>query len=107
MMVYDGYVYAMYASVGLNRNFQAIYRAKIEEAHRAEAWQLFQHGTAWHSEPVVNEGMGLWGQSFSGFVDRNGQFQVCSPRRTRNEPRNDQSGDAALGQTASRPRLCA
>ncbi len=83
MFVYDGYVYAPYASVALNRNFQAIYRAKIEEAHRPEAWHLFQHGTAWHSEPVVNEGMGIWGQSFSGFVDRNGQFQVLFPSRER------------------------
>ena len=82
-MVYDGYVYALYASVGLNRNFQAVYRAKLEEAHRAEAWQLFQHGTAWHSEPVPNEGMGIWGQSFSGFVDRDGQFQVLFPSRER------------------------
>jgi hypothetical protein len=83
MMVYDGYVYAPYASVALNRNFQAIYRAKLEEAHRPEAWQLFQYGTAWHSEPVVNEGMGIWGQSFSGFVDRDGQFQVLFPSRER------------------------
>jgi len=83
MMVHDGYVYAMYASVGLNRNFQATYRAKVEEAHRAEAWQLFQHGTAWHSEPVVNEGMGIWGQSYSGFVDRDGQLQVLFPSRER------------------------
>jgi hypothetical protein len=83
MMAYDGYVYAMYASVALNRNFQAIYRAKVEEAHRAEAWQLFQHGSAWHSEPVANEGMGIWGQSFSGFVDREGQFQVLFPSRER------------------------
>lgn len=83
MMVHDGYVYAPYASVALNRNFQAIYRAKIEDAHRPEAWHLFQHGTAWHSEPVVNEGMGIWGQSFSGFVDRQGQFQVLFPSRER------------------------
>jgi hypothetical protein len=82
-MVYDGYVYALYASVGLNRDFQAIYRAKVEEAHLAEAWQLFQHGTAWHSEPVVNEGVGIWGQSYSGFVDREGQLQVLFPSRER------------------------
>ncbi len=82
-IVCDGYIYALYASVGLNRDFQAIYRAKLEEAHRPEAWQLFQHGTAWHSEPVANEGMGIWGQSFSGFVDRDGQLQVLFPSRER------------------------
>jgi hypothetical protein len=82
-MVHDGYLYAPYTSVGLNRNFQVIYRAKLEDAHRADAWRLFQHGTAWHSEPVVNEGMGIWGQTFSGFVDRDGQFQVIFPSRER------------------------
>jgi hypothetical protein len=82
-MVHDGYVYSSSASVALNRNFQIIYRAKIEEAHRPEAWHLFQNGTAWHSEPVVNEGMGIWGQSYSGFVDRDGQFQVLFPSRER------------------------
>ena len=83
MMVHDGYVYAMYASVQMNRNFQAIYRAKVEDAHRPEAWRLFQYGTAWHSEPVANEAMGIWGQSFSGFVDRDGQLQVLFPSRER------------------------
>ncbi|MBN2580476.1 MAG: hypothetical protein JXB10_15940 [Pirellulales bacterium] len=82
-IVYDGYVYANYASVALNRNFQAIYRARIEDAHRPEAWELFQHGTAWHSEPAVNEGLGIWGQSYSGFVDRDGQLQVLFPSRER------------------------
>ena len=106
MMVYDGYVYAPYASVALNRNFQAIYRAKVEDAHRPEAWQLFQYGTAWHSEPVVNEGMGIWGQSFSGFVDRDGQFQVLFPSRERETNLGTISlADAALGQTASRPGI--
>ena len=81
-MVHDGYVYASCTSIGLNRNFQAIYRAKLEDAHRADSWQLFQHGTAWHSEPVPNEGVGIWGQTYSGFVDRDGQLQVLFPSRT-------------------------
>ncbi|MBN2023358.1 MAG: hypothetical protein JW809_11270 [Pirellulales bacterium] len=83
IMVHDGYVYAPHASVGLNRNFQAIHRARLEDAHRPEAWRLFQHGTAWHSEPVPHEAMGIWGQSFSGFVDREGLFQVLFPSRER------------------------
>ncbi|HNS18898.1 MAG TPA: hypothetical protein PKH24_00285 [Sedimentisphaerales bacterium] len=82
-MVHDGYVYSQSTSVSRNRNFQAIYRAKIEEAHRPEAWRLYQHGSTWHSEFVVNEEMGLWGQTYSGFVDRDGQFQVLFPSRER------------------------
>jgi hypothetical protein len=82
-MVHDGHIYASFTSVALNRNFQAVYRAPIEEGHRPEAWQLFQHGTAWHSDPVPNEGMGIWGQTYSGFVDKQGQFQVLFPSRER------------------------
>jgi hypothetical protein len=82
-MVHDGYIYSTSASVALNRNFQITYRAKIEEAHRPEAWHLFQNGTAWHSEPVPNEALGIWGQSYSGFVDRDGLFQVLFPSRER------------------------
>ena len=82
-VIYDGYVYSQGASVSLHRDFQVIYRAKVEEAHRPEAWQLYQHGSAWHSEFVLNEGMGIWGQSYSGFVDRDGQFQVLFPSRER------------------------
>jgi hypothetical protein len=82
-MVHDGYVYLPAASVAINRDFQMIYRAKIEAAHRPEGWHLYQNGTAWHSEPVVSEGMGIWGQSFTGFVDRDGQFQAMFPSRER------------------------
>jgi hypothetical protein len=67
--------------VAANRNFQVIYRASIESAHRPEAWQLDQHGTAWHTEYVPHEGLGIWGQTFSGFVDPQGQFQVLFPSR--------------------------
>jgi hypothetical protein len=82
-MTYDGYVYLPTTSVALNRNFQAIFRAKTEEAQRPDAWHLYQNGTAWHSDPVPNEALGIWGQTFSGFVDRDGQFNVLSPSRER------------------------
>jgi hypothetical protein len=82
-MVHDGYVYASNTSVAANRNFQAVYRAKLPSAHRPEGWELFQHGTAWHSEPVACEGLGIWGQTYSGFVDSQGQFQVLFPSRER------------------------
>jgi hypothetical protein len=80
-MVHSGYLYASHTSVAANRNFQAVYRAPVERAHRADAWTLHQHGTAWHAEPVANEGLGIWGQTYSGFVDRQGEFQVLFPSR--------------------------
>lgn len=82
-VIHDGSVYSQGTSVSLNRNFQVIHRAKIEAAHRPEGWQLYQHGSAWHGEWGVNEELGIWGQSYSGFVDREGQFQVLFPSRER------------------------
>jgi hypothetical protein len=82
-MVHDGYVYALLSSAALNRNLQIMYRAPIEEAHRPGAWKLYQYGTAWHSEPVPNEGVGIWGQSYTGFVDRGGALHVLAPSRER------------------------
>ena len=79
--VHEGRIYAPCTSVALNRNFQVVYRAAIETAHRPEAWELFQHGTAWHGEPVANEGFGIWGQTYSGFVDRQGALNVLFPSR--------------------------
>lgn len=79
--VQDGYVYDPKTSVGANRNHQVIHRARIEEAHRPEAWSLYQHGTAWHAEPVPHEGFGIWGQTFSGAVDAEGQLRVLFPSR--------------------------
>ncbi len=72
---HEDYVYAPATSLGANRNFQIVYRAKIEEAHRPEAWEVFQSGSVWHSEAVENEASGIWGQTFSGFVDQ-GVFHV-------------------------------
>jgi hypothetical protein len=69
--------------VARNHNFQAIYRAEMEQAHRPQAWRLYQHGTAWHSEYVPHEGLGIWGQTFSGFVDSKGDLQVLFPCRER------------------------
>jgi hypothetical protein len=82
-MVHDGFIYATSSSVALNRDFQVIYRAPIEQAHRPDAWQLYQHGTAWHSDFVPNEDFGIWGQSYSGFVDRGGLLHVLFPSRER------------------------
>jgi hypothetical protein len=77
--VHEGYIYAPNTSVAMNRNFQVIYRAKIEEAHRPDAWELYQNGTAWHADFAPHEHAGIWGQTFSGFIDSAGQFRVMFP----------------------------
>jgi hypothetical protein len=74
--VHRGYVYAPATSVALNRNYNALFRAPLERAAEPGAWELVQNGSLWHAEDVENEAYGLWGQTFSGWVDENGVLRV-------------------------------
>jgi hypothetical protein len=74
--VHDGFVYAPATSVALNRDYGALFRAPLERAAEAGAWKLVQNGSVWHAEDVENEAYGLWGQTFSGWVDASGVLQV-------------------------------
>lgn len=78
---HDGYVYAPATSVALNRNFQAVFRAPIEGAHRASGWELWQYGSVWHAAPVENEYEGIWGQTYSGAVSDDGTLFAMFPSR--------------------------
>ncbi|NLG26811.1 MAG: hypothetical protein GX557_02800, partial [Chloroflexi bacterium] len=79
--VHAGYLYAPATSVALNRNYQLVHRAPLEEAHRPEAWTLYQCGSLWHAEPVEHEAYGLWGQTLAGCVDPAGTLRVLFPSR--------------------------
>lgn len=76
---HEGFVYAPATSVAMNRSFQGVYRAPIEDAHLPEAWGIYQHGTVWHSEDVPAEKLGIFGQTFSGFVDSRGRLNALFP----------------------------
>jgi len=76
---HDGWIYAPATSVALNRNFQTVFRVKTDRAMDPEAWELFQYGSVWHAEPVLHEYHGIWGQTFSGFVDADGILHVMFP----------------------------
>ncbi|MBL7648437.1 MAG: hypothetical protein JNK74_19835 [Candidatus Hydrogenedentes bacterium] len=78
---HDGFLYAPATSVAMNRNVQAVFRAPLESAMDPTAWELHQFGSVWHAEPVENENDGIWGQAFTGFVDRDGNFNVLFPSR--------------------------
>ena len=78
---HEEYVYMPSTSVAINRNYQGMFLALIEEAHRPEAWELIQRGSVWHADPTENEAHGLWGQTFSGFIDDEGFFNVMFPSR--------------------------
>lgn len=78
----DGdFVYLPATSVAANRSFQVVFRAKVEEAHRPEAWEVYQCGSAWHDEPVEHEAKGIWGQTFCGFVDGSRNLRVLFPSK--------------------------
>lgn len=78
---HDGFLYAPATSVAMNRNVQAMFRAPLEQAMDPGAWELYQLGSVWHSEPVENEREGQWGQAFSGFIGKDGVFNVLFPSR--------------------------
>ncbi|MEI6390062.1 MAG: hypothetical protein WCT12_03060 [Verrucomicrobiota bacterium] len=82
--VHEGWVYAPATSVANNRNFQTIFRAPLERAADADAWNIFRYGSVWHAENLPHEADGIWGQTFSGWVDTNGVLRVMFPSRTAN-----------------------
>lgn len=78
---YGEYVYAIATSVARNRNYQAMFRARLEEADKPSAWELVQEGSLWHSELLENETYGIWGQTISGFVNEEGIFNILFPSK--------------------------
>lgn len=76
-------VYAPATSVCANRNYQVIFAARLEEAHKKDAWSMVFDGSVWHSRPVDDEYYGIWGQTISGSVDSDGIFSVVYPSRDR------------------------
>lgn len=79
--IHDGWVYSPSTSVALNRDFQMIQRAKIEETMNPKAWEMFQHGSVWHGENREHEAEGMWGQTFSAFIDSENQMQIMFPSK--------------------------
>jgi hypothetical protein len=81
--VHDGYVYAPATSVALNRNVQFVFRAPLDQALEPAAWEAFLPGSVWHGLPIEHESHGIWGQTFSAFVDPQGVLQAMFPSRDR------------------------
>jgi hypothetical protein len=69
---YQGYVYAPATSVALNRNFQGVFRAPLDRATEAAAWEIYRYGSFWHAEDVEQEAYGLWGQTPACRIDSAG-----------------------------------
>lgn len=79
-----GWLICPSTSVALNRNTGCIFRAKLEHAHRPDAWVIEQAGSVWHADDVSNEHSGIWGQTYSGAVDGDGRLHAMFPSRTAN-----------------------
>ncbi len=80
-----GYIYFPATSVSVNRNYQSVYRVKIEDVTDAGKFEIYSAGSFWHSGNVENEYAGIWGQTFSGFVDDNDSFYVMFPSKDRKD----------------------
>lgn len=79
--VHRGWIHAPGTSVAANRSFQVVHRVRVEDAMEPAAWELWQHGSVWHGEPVEHEAAGLWGQTFAGAVDARGRLHALHPSR--------------------------
>jgi hypothetical protein len=77
-----GTVYAPATGLALNRNYQAVFAADLEQAHRPEGWRFEQDGSFWHSEDTPAEGLGLWGQT-PGCTVYDGDLLAVFPTRDR------------------------
>jgi uncharacterized protein len=74
-------IYAPATSVAKNRNFQCIFRVAQEDVLDPEKWQLWKEGSVWHSIHSENEYEGIWGQTFSGSVNKENRINVMFPSR--------------------------
>jgi len=92
---HQGFVYAPATSVALNRDFNAVFRAPLEQAHKLEAWVLAQYGDVWHAADTPLEHFGIWGQTYSGAVMPDGMLRALFPTR-------DYAGRGCI-QMAARP----
>jgi hypothetical protein len=73
--------YVPATSLGANRSMQTIFHAPPEQAHSPAAWNVERYGSCWHDEPMGCEAHGLWGQTFSGFVDAAGSLKALFPSK--------------------------
>ena len=84
------HTYCPCTSLQANRGFQVLYRARLEAAHLAESWEVYQAGSLYHWDGAAGEDCaesgGIWGQTFTGFVDESGGFQMMYPSRAKMKP---------------------
>ena len=80
---HEGYIYFPATSVAVNRNYQLVYRVKIEYVTNPDKWEIFSAGSFWHSINTDNEYAGIWGQTITGFVDNLDSMYVMYPSKNK------------------------
>ncbi len=81
----DGMVYAPATSVALNRTFQSLFSAKVEDAHLPDAWRIERLGSLWHAEPVAWEAKGIWGQTIACVPMSGDRLRALFPCKDRDD----------------------
>lgn len=76
---HDQYVYCPCTSLQSNRGYQVLFRALLENATKPSAWEVHQAGSLYHWGGEQARAHGIWGQTFSGFVDSSGSFRIMYP----------------------------
>lgn len=84
VFTHKGYAYFPATAVSTNRNYQSIYRVRIDEITNADKYEVFRAGSFWHPANVENEYAGIWGQTISGFIDEKDSFYVMYPSKDPN-----------------------
>eukprot|EP00039_Didymoeca_costata_P024733 m.11272 g.11272 ORF g.11272 m.11272 type:complete len:702 (+) comp4411_c0_seq1:231-2336(+) len=80
------YVYAPCTSLSANRNYQVLYYAQLEDALSPTAWKVYQDGSLWHWEGAEFEAAGIWGQTFSAFVENEtGTMHIMYPSKDQSD----------------------
>lgn len=78
----NGTVYASATSVAMNRNYQAVFAAPLEQAHDPSAWRLTDDGNMWHAFDHPDDYYGIWGQTYHGCLDNDtGRYVVSYPSK--------------------------
>ncbi len=78
-----GRVYAPATSVAMNRTYQSLFSAPIENAHHPHAWRIGRLGSMWHAEPHTWEAMGIWGQTIACVATREGILRALFAAKDR------------------------
>ncbi|MFT3705266.1 MAG: hypothetical protein QM802_23060 [Agriterribacter sp.] len=82
--MYEDYMYFPATSVSLNRNYQSLYRAKTENLTDSSAYELVSGGSLFHGTQNSYEYAGIWGQTFTGFVDNDSLYIMYPSKDTAN-----------------------